>query len=211
MIKRLLAITTIAIAAMILASCDTTPEAAPDAPTRGIWDESTFVSAYFGLRFDLASGWTAMSDGNIASMFRHQDGNYEQIPQGSQVTPDMYEKLETLGIIDLSASGGMGTRGVTLRIGRFSDDEADMTALQFLENMVEEMSLPDTTEVVIHEDTMRIGAQDWYFASFVYDFRNEVAYNWYFVNVDGRFMRSIIVSHFGDGNLDETLELFRPY
>ena len=211
MIKRLFAVTIIAIAVMMLAACDTTPEAAPDAPTRGIWEENTFVSAYFGLRFDLAIGWTAMSDGNIASMFRHQDENYEQIPQGSQVTPDMYEKLETLGIIDLSASGGMGTRGVTLRIGRLSDDEAGITATQFLENMVEEMNLPDTTEVIISPNTMRIGTQDWHFASFAYDFRDEVAHNWYFVNVDGRFMRSIIVSHFGDDNLDETLELFRPY
>ncbi|MCL2377380.1 MAG: hypothetical protein FWC76_08325 [Defluviitaleaceae bacterium] len=213
--KRLFAILIVSIGLAIFASCDTAPEATPEVhitPTRGFWEDNTFVSPYFGVRFDLPDGWNARSDDEIVAMFADADLEYAQIPQGGEVTPDAYEALEASGLIDMTAGGDRGTRGITLRLGRLSDDEIGMTALQFLENMVEEMDLPDTTDVTIFTDTTTIGAQDWYFAMFSYPFRHENVYNLYFVNVDGRFVRSVIISHFGSiGSPYDTLEYFRPY
>ena len=216
MIKRLLVIITIAIVATMLASCDATPDAyievAHSAPARGFWEDNTFVSPFFGLRFDVPEDWDVLNDEAIADMFVHADIEYAQIPQGGEVTVEFYEAVMELGIIDMSASGHASTRGITVRLGRLPDGDADMTALQFLENMVATMNPPATTEVIIHEETRRIGTQDWYYASFTYPFRHEMAYNLYFVNIDGMFVRSVIVSHFGSiGSIDDTIELFRPY
>ena len=205
MTKRLMAILIVAL--MLFAACN----AAPAGPSRGYWDDRTFVSAYFGLRLDLPLIWFALSDEEIAGMFIQIDPDFVMIPEGSAITPDNYEMLETLGLMDLSANDHRRTKGIGMRIGRLSDDDADKTAVQFLENMIEEMSPPDTTVVTIYEETTRIGTLDWYLAEFIYEFGQNTMHNWYFVNIDGRFVRSIIISHFDDDRLDETLAMFRPY
>jgi len=172
-------------------------------PARGIWEGNAFRNSYFGIRFDLPEGWHGMTTVGILEMYA--DMGYLLPPMGGQIAShEMYELAETIGIIDLAAERDDGMRSVATRIMRIPDEEPRMTATAFLQDIAD-----DFEDVTVHDRTIRIGSLNWHYAQLTVE--EGMAYQWYFVNMDGRFVRGIIVQHIGDSDFHETLEMFKAY
>ena len=210
--KRLLA--TLLASTILLASCISAAPDMPTVPTRGHWEGNTFISAYFGLRFDMPEGWFAMTPENIIGLVESGAIASAFIPPEiilpGEVIP--YEVFEEYGVIsDVMA---FYERDVRLHIDIWSlihyDEIPFTTAAEYLAWMAEaEPFWGISFFTVIHDGTIRIGHLDWHVADSWIE--GSEAITRYLVNDDGRFVRQIIISVSSSDKLDDILAMFRPY
>lgn len=157
--KRLLfAMALIILSVMLLTACNS-----DDAmPTRGHWEDSTFVSAYFGLRFALADDWRIWDD------IDHPGA--AQILAGEQITPEtMVRTSEDSAILyDMRASlddaQGEVSVLVSLLITWFSEELGPISSQSMLADRKEFLAELDNTELEIYEGTTQLGSHEWHLA-----------------------------------------------
>jgi len=223
MIKKLLAIFTITIATMTLVSCDTAPETVVlpisdvhvevNMPTRGFWDGDTFISEYFGLRFNLPEGWTAMTESELAALL--SGGDVMPAPEGTQVPQYAFENMgEEAYFYDMFTFGGSfftAIQGVMMWIEWF-DRDLPLSEAELLQSIVAQANNTEEWELVIKEDPIRIGAYYWHPAdSRIYDENGYLHTTLMFVRADGRFSKTIGISYLDIEAIDEFLKYFEAY
>jgi len=196
----------IAAATMLLAACG---GASPTAiPTRGFWEGDTFVSSFFGLRFELPENWSAMPAEEIGEMYWNM--GFFVPPPGAEIDHEEYEVFEAIGMIEMLAAIGEPdtlsdvTGRVVLSITRMADDVAHMSAPQWLAYTM------DAAEVgyIVSDDTVRIGSLYWYYMdSPAFDLFHQRTY----ANIDNQFLRIITVGYTETAYHDYILGLFAAY
>lgn len=171
--KRLLAILLASV--FLFSSCIS---AAPDAPhiptvpTRGYWDGRTFVSAYFGLRFDLPQGWVVASEDEIFEVMWWLD-DAVRVEPGAHIPQEVFDALGEVSLPDMWAHEStfdafdmFGGNAVMTMIGQLSQlfDNVPLSELDMLWEMAEQTQGNQWMEFVVGAGTIHIGAYNWYFA-----------------------------------------------
>ena len=207
--KRLFAI--LLAVTMLLAACAAAADPTT-VPARGRWDGDTFLSPFFGLRFDMPETWDAMTEMELVEIYWNIGAFLPMA--NAELTSDAYEVAEFLGIMDVFAmtivdemeSPDKPMGRVAITIMRLSDDMAHMTALDWLNHLAEEMQEAEEPSVV-RDGTTRIGSLYWYFM----DTPDEDLDQRTFVNLEGRFIRVITIGYTHDEYLNDILNMFSPY
>ena len=205
--KRLFAI--LLAATMLLAACATADPTT--VPARGRWDGDTFLSPFFGLRFDMPETWDAMTEMELVEIYWNIGAFLPMA--NAEISSDAYEVAEILGIMDVfamtiaeeleSLDDPMGRVAITIM--RLSDEMAHMTAIEWL-NYVAEGHEADESSIV-HDGTVRIGSLYWYFMDSPDDDLNQRT----FANLEGRFIRIITIGYTHDEYLNDILNMFSEY
>jgi len=180
-------------------------------PARGVWDGNTFVSEYFGLRFDLPENWAVMSDEEVAEMYWLDPDT--MVPAGAEITAELFKDNDTPFVFDLHAYCEDTYSGIDLRILWVPYEEGDVTAPYLMEEIVASQrdAFGDMADFVVHDTTSRLGAQRWYTWDILWDDTDGTAIGRNFINMDGRFVRFISIGSTDMGQLDEILGMFRAY
>jgi len=215
--KKRLFVMLVAAIAMLLTSCGIVQRMVmPEktiAPSRGYWDGNTFVSAYFGLCFDVPNHWTVMSDEDKTRMRLEYGVFFPQISAGAAITPDMYKYFEAMRFVDMMAEYWDGESEIIVHmvIVGLPANAPDMTSAELQPFWAEILSLHYLSEyVVMHDDTVRIGSLDWYVIEQRIVNSGDV-FDMHFLNIDGRFIRYITIGYLHVEDLENTIALFRPY
>ena len=212
--KRLFAILLAAL--LLFAACGTDI----DIPARGYWDGDTFVSAYFGLRFDLPQGWAIASEEEIAeAMWLDADVRVEP---GTHIPQEVFDALGELQLPDMWAQesplGMFRNNAVMTAIGRLPDD-APLSEIDMFLEIVEQVQDNEWLDFVIGEGTIRIGAHDWYFADQHFitgwnisdpsaaEMHNQRA----FARFDNGFIKMLSIVYYDADMLQDIMANFRPY
>jgi len=218
--KRLFVIFTIALM-MLFASC-TTNDSQP--PSRGYWDGETFVSPYFGLRFELPDGWTVVSNNEGIALV--MAGILVPVAAGAEISDDVFDALEGRVPDVLAVEGDIRDTSQHERarmstiVGRLADD-APSTAFGMLLDIAEQASnSPFSRHYVIGRGAVRLGMHYWNFADQYLliiggSHENEdevISRSRIFKRYDGNgFFKQISITYHDDNSLHGILAHFRAY
>ena len=182
-------------------------------PYRGYWDGDTFVSAYFGLRFDLPDNWAAATENDLAEMLI--DGDVMPVAPGGRITRDNFIGFEVDIFPDMAAffgdTWGIAYSAVLMGIEWIPGD-VPFSEIRFLqEKIMEAEAMSDDAfivEFVINEGVVRIGDYDWHSADIL--LINNVNQR-VFVRVDVNFAKLVRIIYRDIDEMHKILGHFGPY
>jgi len=183
------------------------------APARGHWDGDTFISVYFGLRFDMPYGWFAITPERIIGLI--EAGVMESAFIPSEIAPPgeviPLEVLESTGIInDVTAFYG---REATLHIDIWDllheDEQLFYTAEEYFDWVANFDGIFGSDTYLINTDTVGLRRLVWHVGDF--NRQDSELHIRYLVNIDGRFMRRIAITAQSSSQVDEIIGHFRAY
>ena len=181
-------------------------------PTRGIWDDDTYTSAYFGLRFDLPEGWVAITEemdenlGPILTFDRNSSlVNNPMIPFGEIIPPEAFESIGHFIYEVARDRNNSGSMMLLISEGKIYPFAPPRPTRQS-----HGIYLGDIFDIVLHDDVIRLGNLEWQVADFTDKNSGEIAMR-YIANMDGEFMRMIRIYTLSNEQLDDIMAHFRPY
>lgn len=212
MLKKVFSLGSIVFLAFVLIGCGDEEEEFAN-PSRGIWEDDTFISEYLGLEFELPEQWQ-MLEGEEMAQFLGVVLNDAAPAMGVEIPDEVLEALEDEQFHDMFAIHPISGTNVQIIFERspmamlISEEDYIKAVIEELEE-VGEMGM-ELRDIEVATSTTTIGGYEWESVSGVIEMMPGLEmHSNTFVNIQGPNIRLIMITTgFGDETVYDVLDAF---
>jgi len=172
-------------------------------PVPGSWDRRVFTSEHMGFRVELLPGWAAATDREMAALtgeLAEEAGSTLQQRAMQNVTHDM---------VAANPGTGANIQIIYERLG--SRAARQLSTFDYMELQIDSMRAEGGTNIVMSEDTVRIGAHDWGYLDSTMRMHGVTIHIRTFVTIYEGFGVAIMVMYTNTSeSIEEIMSMFGP-
>jgi len=160
--------------------------------TRGIWEDTMYISEYLNLRFVAPNDWIVATDDEIAEVM----GIGAALIYGG-IDDDFWDSVASFALVDMMVSGPFGNPSLQIIIERLEYPLANISAADYAQLLATdfELMLILDTRAYVAPGTTAIGDYDWHSVQIYTEMFNVTVVLTYFINVQDGFVRAILITH----------------
>jgi len=214
MLKKIFSLGSIILLVFAISACGNDEEEEILNPSRGIWEDDTFISEYLGLEFELPEHWSALDDKETAEFFGLVFDDAAPA-MGVEIPEEILDALEDGQLHDMFAIHPLGGTNVQIIFERsplamlISEEEYIEAAIEEFEELNSMDVGMEFRDFEVASETTTIGNYEWESLSLMMEMGLGIeAASYTFINIQGPNIRQITISILGDETVDDILDAF---